>query len=77
MPRREREPIRDPSVTERMDALLDLFGVAMKMARQNLHREHPTESPEQVEERLAEWLRSTPWPHSGPGIRIIAERTSS
>lgn len=75
MPRKGREPIRDPEVIERVDAILDLFDVAMRMMRQNLRREHPAESPERIEERLAEWLRSTPWP-SGPGIRVRAEQPS-
>ena len=76
MPRSGHEPIHDPEVIQRMDALLDLFDVAMKMMRQNLRREHSAESAEKIEERLDEWLRSTPWPRSGPGIREVVEQQS-
>jgi len=60
---------------ERVESLLDLFDVALRMMRQNLRREHPEDSPERIEQRLAEWLRSTPWPRAeGTRIRVAAVR---
>lgn len=55
-----RPAIDDPNVLSRMRTAFDLFDLALKMQRENLRRRHPDATPEEIDRRLGEWLRSRP-----------------
>lgn len=48
------------SPAERFRIAMDLFQTGVDMMRQNLKREDPDASDEQIEERLRAWLRHRP-----------------
>jgi hypothetical protein len=48
------------SPAERFRVALDLFQTGVDMMRQNLKRENPQATDEQIEERLGAWLRHRP-----------------
>ncbi|HXV63147.1 MAG TPA: hypothetical protein VEK15_20780 [Vicinamibacteria bacterium] len=57
---------------ERFRIALDLFDDGVRLMRQNLKREHPDASEQQIEERLRAWLRHRPGAEDGdcPGRRL-------
>lgn len=54
------KPIRDPAVMARVKTTFELYELAEAMMRQNLRRRFPQESEEQIESRVAAWLRDRP-----------------
>jgi len=50
---------------EAFRATLDLFQTGVDLMRQNLRRRHPEASIEEIERRVAEWLRKRPGAESG------------
>jgi hypothetical protein len=53
---------------------LDLFDLSVSIMRQNLRRAHPTESPSQIERRLASWLETRPGAELGDSAGHVADR---
>jgi hypothetical protein len=51
----------------RLALALDLFAASEEIVRQNLRRQHPSASPEQIERYVDEWLRQRPGAESGDG----------
>ena len=47
-------------ITTALAAALDLFDLGIQLMRQNLIRENPRETSEQIEQRLAAWFRERP-----------------
>lgn len=67
------EAVADPALTERLRLAFELFDLAERMMRQNLRRDDPKASDEEIESRVRAWLRSAP-PHGaladrGPALR--------
>ena len=50
---------------EAFRATLDLFQTGVDLMRQNFRRRHPEASNEEIERRLAEWLRERPGAEAG------------
>lgn len=48
-------------------ATLDLFEAGVDLKRQSLRREHPDETPEQIEARVGAWLLERPGAEHGDG----------
>lgn len=63
-----REPIRDPEVLKRMELAFDLYRVAEEMKRQNLRRQNPDATEEEIEEGVRDWLRRRPGAKHGDGV---------
>ena len=69
------KPVRDPALMARMQTTFDLYEVAEAMMRQNLRRRFPQESEEQIELRIAAWLRERPGEERGAaGGRVRGRR---
>jgi hypothetical protein len=47
---------------------LDLSEAAEKIALQNLRRRHPDATPEEIEQKLLEWLLNRPGAEHGDGV---------
>jgi len=58
------------SAARRLRLALDLFRVGEQLMRQRLRREHPDLSAQEIEHRLANWLRERPGAPFGdyPGV---------
>jgi hypothetical protein len=54
------EDVTALSPVERFRVALDLFQTGVDLMRQNLEREYPQATEEQIEERLRAWLRHRP-----------------
>lgn len=54
-----------PTAAERLEIALELADLAEEMMLQNLRREHPHESEEQVLARLDAWMRTRPGAEHG------------
>ncbi len=54
------EDVAALSPGERFRIAMDLFQAGVEMKRQNLKREDPHATEEQIEERLLAWLRHRP-----------------
>jgi hypothetical protein len=54
------EDVTALSPTERFRIAMDLFQTGVDMMRQNLGREDPDATEQQIEERLRAWLRHRP-----------------
>lgn len=52
---------------ERLRWALEMSDFGLAMMRQNLSRRHPQETPEQIEDRLAEWLATRSDAPAGDG----------
>ncbi len=63
-----REPIRDPDVLKRMGLAFDLYQVAEEMKRQNLRRQNPAATEEEIEQGVREWLRRRHGAEHGDGV---------
>ncbi len=50
------QTVRDPKLLARMNLAFDLYEAGESMMRENLRRQFPDESPEEIEARLLEWL---------------------
>jgi Rv0078B-related antitoxin len=48
------------TMRDRLLQAFDLFEFGVEMMAANLRRQHPTASPEQIEELLAQWLSERP-----------------
>ena len=46
---------------------LEMMHAGLEMKRLNLQRSHPNESPEQIADRLSQWVQNQPIP---PGLRL-------
>lgn len=68
--------IRDPEIMERMQTMLELFELSVIMQRQNIRRRHPELGPDEVEERVQEWLASRPDEEHRDGKHFRLRRTS-
>jgi len=66
-------PIRDPEVLARMDLAFDLYEAAEEMKRQNLRRQNPDATEEEIEQGIRDWLARGP----GSRARDEHERTGS
>ncbi|MGH9318974.1 MAG: hypothetical protein ACRD21_24575 [Vicinamibacteria bacterium] len=53
---------------EKLRVTLELFDAGVAMMRETLKRKHPTESEEQIEERLQGWVRHRPGAEDGDCI---------
>lgn len=60
-------PIPVSSPAERMAATADLFEFACDIRRGKLRREHPDQSPEQIEQLIDAWLQERPGAELGDG----------
>ena len=60
------------TAAERFRIAMDLFQTGVDLMRQNLRREHPDDSDEEIEARLADWLKTRPGAEHGdcPGRRL-------
>lgn len=58
-------PSTPPSVTDAFRTALDLFQTGLDLMRQNLRRNRPGASEEEVEQLLREWLLERPGAESG------------
>ncbi|MBI4886098.1 MAG: hypothetical protein HY824_03305 [Acidobacteria bacterium] len=54
-----------PSTSDAFRTTLDLFETGLDLVRQNLRRDHPQASEEDIDRRLREWLRQRPGAESG------------
>ena len=48
--------IRDPEVLRRMEITFDLFETALQMKRQNILRQNPAATEEEIQDGIREWL---------------------
>lgn len=48
------------SPTQKLRIALEMFSLGTSIMRSLLRRQHPKESPEQIEERLRAWLETRP-----------------
>jgi hypothetical protein len=77
-----RMPPTTPSVGHASRTTLDLFETGLGLMRQNLRRDHPDATDQEIERRLHQWLRDRPGAEFGdcPGRRVdvsgITEVTS-
>ncbi|MCE2515232.1 MAG: hypothetical protein J4F37_09520 [Acidobacteria bacterium] len=55
------------SVAEAFRTTLDLFDAGVALQRQNLRRQHPDASDEEIERLLVRWLRHRPGAEDGDG----------
>ncbi|MCY4026154.1 MAG: hypothetical protein OXH75_07560 [Acidobacteria bacterium] len=55
------------SVAEAFRTTLDLFDAGVALQRQNLRRQHPEASDEEIERLLGRWLRHRPGAEDGDG----------
>ena len=46
----------------RLRIALKMMGAGIEMMRESLNRQHPTENPPQIEERLTAWVQYQPIP---------------
>lgn len=53
-------PATTLDAAEKLRTALDLFEAGEDLMRQNLRRLHPGETDEEIERRLARWLRERP-----------------
>jgi len=53
------------ALLERLQLAFDLYDAGEDLMRQNLRRRHPSESAEQIEERLVAWLSTRPGAEHG------------
>jgi hypothetical protein len=62
------------SVGEAFRTTLDLFDAGVALQRQNLRRQHPEESDEEIDRRLGRWLLHRPGAEDGDssGRRVVA-----
>jgi hypothetical protein len=51
-----------------MEIAFDLFETAVKMKRQNILRQNPDATEEEVEEGIREWLHRRPGAEHGDGV---------
>jgi hypothetical protein len=58
-------PSTPPSVTDAFRTALELFETGLDLMRENLRRNHPGASEEQIERLLLEWLLERPGAESG------------
>jgi hypothetical protein len=60
------------SIADAFRATLDLFEAGLDLMRQNLRRNHPAASDEEIERLLGEWLVHRPGAESGdcPGRAV-------
>jgi hypothetical protein len=56
----------------RLRLALDLFETGVAIMEQNLRREHPQATEEEIQEKLFQWLRHRPGAEDGdaPGRRV-------
>jgi len=61
-----------PSAADAFRTTLDLFETGLGLMRQNLRREHPDATEQEIERRLHQWLQYRPGAESGdcPGRRV-------
>jgi hypothetical protein len=64
------EVVRPPVTTpaERLRIALDLHDAGVAMMRQNLRRQHPAASEQEIERMLAAWLRERPGAEHGDAV---------
>ncbi len=60
-------------LVERFRTAVDLWSAGVTLQRQRLRREHPGDSPEQIEQRLNEWLRDRPGAQFGDGPAPVSD----
>jgi hypothetical protein len=67
-----RMPPTTPSVGHASRTTLDLFETGLGLMRQNLRRDHPDATDQEIERRLHQWLRDRPGAEFGdcPGRRV-------
>ena len=59
---------------ENLRLAMDLHDAGVEMMRQNLRRQFPAENPEEIESRLAAWLRARPgaeWGDAEGRLRVM------
>lgn len=58
----------DPSlVADRLRTALDLMATGVEMTRQRLRREFPSETTQEIADRVDQWLRRRPGAEHGDG----------
>lgn len=62
-----KEPTRDPELMRKFQLALDLSETAFQIKRQNLRRENPDASEEEISALFAAWLRHRPGAEQGDG----------
>jgi hypothetical protein len=60
------------TAAEKLDIALQLAAEGLSIQRENLRREHPGETEEQIEMRLVQWVNERPM--DAPGRVISAPR---
>ena len=58
----------DLSPVEKLGLALDLFESGVDVMRHNLYRKYPSETRDEIEERLLEWLRTRPGAEHGDAV---------
>lgn len=59
-----------------LSAVLDLFEVGVSLMRQNLRRDNPDASEEEIDRRLQAWLHERPGAEAGDAVgRPVDPRT--
>ena len=53
---------------QRLELAFDLYEAGEQIMRQNLKRRYPDAGREEIERRLAEWLRRRPGAEQGDGV---------
>jgi hypothetical protein len=56
------------SPAEKLQVALDLFDTGVELKRQNLRRQYPEETADQIEARILVWLRTRPGAEHGDGV---------
>lgn len=64
-PRSEHATIQGMSPAEKLRAALELHDVGVELMRQNLRRRHPDASEKEIDDLLADWLRTRPGAEHG------------
>jgi len=59
---------RELSPAEKFRVALDLFDTGVELKRQNLRRQYPEETGDQIEARVLVWLRTRPGAEHGDGV---------
>jgi len=61
---------RTDDAVERLRTALDLFAAGEALMRENLRRQHPSATDEEIEERLCAWLTHRPGAELGDATGV-------
>ncbi len=64
----------DSTPARRFQVALELYALGEAVQRQNLRREFPRASPDEIEHKLTQWLRTRPGAEHGDAVGTPARR---